>query len=382
MHKLKVYKNDEEKTIDRNKRQLLKLLDACRESRKEDYEQFIKSYQIVGASPYTIHNHIASLLLWEPIINKEFNELQPADIPKILYALENTDLSQASKEMHKLNLRTFFKHIGRKDLSPHFLFKRQQKDKLPEDLLTKDEVFRLIDSALNPRDKAIISLLYESGARRGEILSLRLKHITPHERGFYVHFPKGKTGSRKILVVYSAMYINQWLIVHPGRENRESYLACSLKDGAVPINTSRFRRLLTNAANRAGIQKKVNPHSFRHAQATELAKEFTEQQMKNYLGWSKDSKMASVYVHLSGRDMDDAILRKNGIEIEERDTRLKPTECPRCHHMLPDGVMYCGFCGLPLSIEVKESDDEKIARVVKAILTDPSLKDKFGDLLT
>lgn len=378
----KVYKTHVDMTIDRNNRQLEKLLSSCKPTRKDIYKRFISSYKMAGASPHTISSHIESLILWDNRIEIEFDELTSTDLENVLYTLEDTQLSQRSKDTYKLNLRTFLKYAGRDDLRKCFVFKRNHNTKLPEDLLTKDEVSRMIDAALNPRDKAIISLLYESGGRRGELLSLQLKHITPHERGFYIQFPQGKTGARKILVVYSAMYINQWLIVHPTRDNRESYFLSSLDDGSAPMTAANFTKILSKAANRAGVQKKVNPHSFRHAQATELAKDFTEQQMKNYLGWTRDSKMASVYVHLSGRDIDEAILKKNGIEVEDRDTRLKPEECPRCHHMLPNGVKYCGFCGLPLSKEVKESDDDKITQVLKAILTDPTLKDKFKDLLT
>ena len=45
--------------------------------------------------------------------------------------------------------------------------------------------------------------------------------------------------------------------------------------------------------------------------------------MKQYFGWVQGSKIASVYVHLSGRDVDKALLRLNGIEVEEYREELK-----------------------------------------------------------
>lgn len=373
MASTKIYKTHEDMTADRNNRLLEKLLSTCKPGRQDTYKRYISSYKMAGASPYTICSHLESLLIWDNRIDTDFDQLTPTDLENVLYTLEDVQLSQRSKDKHKVNLRSFLKYAGRDDLKKCFIFKRNKNNKLPEDLLTKEDVSKLIDAALNPRDKAIISLLYESGARRGEMLSLRLKHITPHERGFYVHFPKGKTGSRKILVVYSAMYINQWLTVHPDRDNRESYFLSSLKDGSEQMTPVNLTKLISKAANRAGIQKKVNPHVFRHAQATELAKDFTEQQMKNYLGWSKDSSMASVYVHLSGRDMDTAVLEKNGIEIEDRDTRLKPAECPRCHHMLPNGVKYCGFCGLPLTGEATDENKKALENLLEGLKAHPEI---------
>ena len=75
--------------------------------------------------------------------------------------------------------------------------------------------------------------------------------------------------------------------------------------------------MLHVTAIRAGIAKRVNPHSFRHARASNLANFLTEAQMKEYLGWVGDSRMASTYVHLSGRNIDNALFKLNGIKTED-----------------------------------------------------------------
>jgi integrase/recombinase XerD len=57
----------------------------------------------------------------------------------------------------------------------------------------------------------------------------------------------------------------------------------------------------------------------------------TEAQMKEYLGWVGDSKMAATYVHLSGRNVDNALFKLNGIktedEINDEERPLKASEC-------------------------------------------------------
>lgn len=64
--------------------------------------------------------------------------------------------------------------------------------------------------------------------------------------------------------------------------------------------------LFKKAARKTKIRKRCNPHIFRHSRATLLAQHLTEAQLKQVFGWTQSSKMASVYVHLSGRDNDDA----------------------------------------------------------------------------
>ena len=68
-------------------------------------------------------------------------------------------------------------------------------------------------------------------------------------------------------------------------------------------------KVFKKIARKAGIEKKVYPHLFRHSRATQLARYLTEMEMKIFFGWSKNSNMPSVYVHLSGRDIDEKIIQ-------------------------------------------------------------------------
>lgn len=49
--------------------------------------------------------------------------------------------------------------------------------KLPEELLTEEDVTKLIEAAQHPRDKALVFLLYESGCRIGELLNVKIKNV-------------------------------------------------------------------------------------------------------------------------------------------------------------------------------------------------------------
>ncbi|MCK4634960.1 MAG: zinc ribbon domain-containing protein, partial [Candidatus Aenigmarchaeota archaeon] len=72
--------------------------------------------------------------------------------------------------------------------------------------------------------------------------------------------------------------------------------------------------------------------------------------------------MPSTYVHLSGRDLDDAILRMNGIkkekEIEEKD--FVPKNCQRCKEVNPPTAKFCKRCGLPMNQEtIVQFEDQR-----------------------
>ena len=129
----------------------------------------------------------------------------------------------------------------------------------------------------------------------------------------------------------------------------------------------------------AGIKKRIYPHLFRHSRATALANHLTEAQMKVYLGWTQSSNMTSVYIHLSGKETDVAILKANGIKVEEEEpiTEIKPTKCPRCKTDNSATNKYCKMCSMALDDQIKKKMIvEESKRLEVDSLMDDILQDK------
>lgn len=160
------------------------------------------------------------------------------------------------------------------------------------------------------------------------------------------------------------------------RENPDSPLwtVVGTKNHNEALGYASVATQLRKIARRAGVKKKVNPHSFRHSRATFLANNLTEAQMKEYFGWVQSSDMASVYVHLSGRDVDKAILKLHGLaETHDKEIEfLKIRACSRCQMKNSPVSKFCCRCGSPLDIhtaieldERRKTGDEVISMLVK-----------------
>lgn len=229
------------------------------------------------------------------------------------------------------------------------------KKKLPEELLTKEEVRKMIKAARHLRDKALVSVLYESGCRRGELMALRIKHIQFDDYGCILMVPdEGKTGARRVRLVTSTPYLSNWVSHHPGKEDPNSHLWVSIgtTNFGNQLSYNAIRKRLIDLAEKCEIKKKVNPHNFRHSRATHLANDLTEAQMCEYFGWKQGSRVPSVYIHMSGRDIDDAILGIHGIKRPEKkqdEKELEPVSCPRCKTQNEPDIDICSNCGMPLS---------------------------------
>jgi hypothetical protein len=84
----------------------------------------------------------------------------------------------------------------------------------------------------------------------------------------------------------------------------------------------------------------------RHTRATELANILTEAQMKEHLDWVPGSDIPSTYVHLSGRDVDGAMLKAHGIAVDKElkvKVALALTKCPRRSRLSSQDHQCLGF---------------------------------------
>ena len=139
--------------------------------------------------------------------------------------------------------------------------------------------------------------------------------------------------------------------------------------------------MLSVMASRANIRKRVNPHSFRHARTSNLANVLTEAQMKEYLGWVGDSKIASTYVHLSGRNIDNALLKLNGIktedEVNSEEHTLRIKTCLRCQESNSPTSGFCSRCGCPLDVRTAmqlHEEELKTDHVMDWLVDDPEFR--------
>ncbi len=299
-------------------------------------------------------------------LGKNFKKADREDIEKIMIHLESNGFKAWTVHDYKAVLKKFYKWLeGKDDVYPDKIrwlkttMKKKDK-KLPEDMLTNEEILRMIATANTLRNKALVSVLYESGCRIGELMNLKLKDVTFDEYGAII-LVDGKTGMRRIRLVSSADHLKNWINTHPTRDKRDSALWISAYGNS--LSHSKVGDILKRIGKKAGIEKRIYPHLFRHTRATHLAKMLSEQELKIYFGWTQASEMASTYVHLSGKDLDNAVLEKvNGMKIEKKGIEMiKPKVCAFCYETSPPESKLCVHCGKEMltPIQMAEIDRER-----------------------
>ncbi len=291
-------------------------------------------------------------------LGKDFDKATKSDIEKVVGKIESPEFTVWTKQLYKVTIKKFYKWLNNGEYPDTVKWIRctikNASKRLPEEILTEEEVKKMIETAEHPRDKAIIAALYESGCRISELAGLLMKHLVFDEYGTQI-IVDGKTGMRRIRLIASTPYLSVWKNNHPFKDRPDGALWISVgtRDHGEMMKYETFRSLLKNIAKRAGVTKRINPHSFRHARATHLSKHLKEFQMNQYFGWVQGSDMPRTYVHLSGRDMDDALLEIYGIKKrqQEKESPLKPKVCQICQNVNEATSDFCDKCARPLDIK-------------------------------
>jgi len=304
--------------------------------------------------------------------------------------LEEKPYAEYTKYDFKIVLKMFYKWLKGNDeefpqeikwLKPKL---KNNVHKLPEELLSEEDVLKIAQAATNPRDKALILTLYESGCRISELLSLKVKNIQFDQYGAVLRVT-GKTGDRRVRVITSAPALAVWLENYEHAKNPDAPLwpplATNQSEKREAAEYPSIYVLVQRLAKKAGVQKTVYPHLFRHSRATFLASKFTEAQMKEYYGWTQSSEMAATYVHLSGRDVDNALLKLHHLTNEqeaEKPPLLELKACLRCKEKNSPVSKFCYKCGTPLAVEhVQQIEEERKLgnEIMNKLMQNPEFKE-------
>lgn len=343
------------------------------------FDEYYRECIILSLSKARIAKYLNTLKRIRVMLSKPFKQVTKSDVRNLIHTIESRNYSDWTKHDYKIIFKIFFRWLKQTNDYPDevswITFKIRNNRLLPEEILTEEEVERLVISAYSIRDKAFILVLYESGCRIGELLSLSLKNVQFDEYGAKL-IVDGKTGMRRVRIIFSAPKLALWIDNHPLRENPDAplWITQSMNRRNKQLMYSSAKSMLKKVAKRSGIRKRIYPHLFRHSRATHLANHLTESQLKHHLGWVQASKMASIYVHLSGRDVDQAFLNLQGIKSDIAIDKPKITlqVCSRCEYKNSPTSKFCNKCGSPLNLEValkldeaREKADQVLSKLIK-----------------
>lgn len=216
---------------------------------------------------------------------------------------------------------------------------RTNKDINPAEILLPEDIKKLINVATLERDRCIISVLYESGMRLGELLALTTDMIEMDEIKQEVRFNipnvEGcKTGARSVICLEVYGYVQDWLKCNPSKK-------------FISLHRNGLRNAIETLFKRANINKPCNIHHFRHSAITHAAGLNMSETQLSYRFWGiPHSAMLSVYIHLNEQLKSSGYRDAKGMgENGNGKTIINPlaSRCVECGRLIQSGSL-CKTC--------------------------------------
>jgi integrase/recombinase XerD len=252
-------------------------------------------------SGHTIRYYIRTVEDFARHFNRPPDRLGPRHIREYQAELfQKRKLSPGTVAIRLAALRFFYIKTLKKSWSIAETPYPKKTRRLPT-ILSQEEVEQLIHAARTPRERILLMTLYATGARNAELTHLKATDIDSQRMVVHIRGGKGRTDrdvmlSPKLLTALRTLWryyhrkSSTWLFPSNYRKDR-------------PIDTKTVWCACQKAAKRAGIQKRVHPHTLRHCFATHLLEAGTDLRAIQLLLGHQDLKETTVYLHLSQRHL-------------------------------------------------------------------------------
>ncbi len=239
---------------------------------------------------------------------------------------EEGPLSTATINGYIKTIRAFFNWCverGYLEQSPaRFLHTRRFSRPLGQGkAATPEEVRRIIAAAHKPRDRAVVYLLAQSGCRAGEVASLRLEHLDLEHKRAVVD---GKGDKRRVIVFgpETAEAISAWLQVRPPVAH--TYVFTSTR-GLGPLDSQSVSLIVRRLSKRAGLERTLGAHAFRHFVGMQLARERVPPTViQNYLGHSSIATTMGYLASVNETDLHNASRLLSFAPTASEETKKRP----------------------------------------------------------
>lgn len=194
-------------------------------------------------------------------------------------------------------LRFYAEHVLRDVSVVDALPSPRQEQALPAVLSTAD-VRKLFGALDNPKHRLMAFLLYSAGLRVGELVRLRVADLDANR--LQVRVRRGKGGKDRCTLYSEAArdaVVAYVAVMQPGE-----WLFTGTR-GDRPITARSVQKVITGAARRAGIRRRVTPHTLRHSFATHLLEQGVDLRYIQELLGHASPTTTQIYTHVSRRDL-------------------------------------------------------------------------------
>jgi integrase/recombinase XerD len=224
-------------------------------------------------------SHIHSCKRFAAFLKRSPDTATPDDIRRFQLHLIESGVSIGNRNRIMTGVKFLVRvTLRRLDLAAE-IYHLREPQKIPQ-VISPDETRRLLAVATSLKARVMLSLGYGCGLRASEVVRLKVKHIDSAQKIIRIEQSKGRKDRNVMLSPEMIDLLRQWWKVRRGYDAhttplQERWLFPGSKPGQ-PMSTRQLNRLFHEAADGAGIRKRVCLHTLRHSFATHLMERGTD----------------------------------------------------------------------------------------------------------
>ena len=290
-----ILQREEEKKKGKKRRSSDNSLPELSEKGKADvtkYRRWMESNRYPESTVKTYTGMLTTFLRF--ISPKEASECTSDDLVKLVdeYILPN-GLSYSYQNQMVSAVKKFYSKIYKSVIDPGEISRPRPQYRLPN-VLSKDEVKKILDAPLNEKHRVMLSLIYACGLRRSELLGLMPADVDSDRKLLHIRQSKGF----KDRVVPLSERVIEMVRSYKGRYRPTQYLF----EGQFPgsrYSASSLEKVFRAACETAGIKKSITLHGLCHSYATHLLESGTDLRYIQELLGHKSSRTTEIYTHVT-----------------------------------------------------------------------------------
>jgi site-specific recombinase XerD len=257
----------------------------------------MEELRLRNSSEETIRSYIASVGRFARHYDKSPDQMNAEQVRSyLLYLLEERKLSWSAIHVNRAALRFLYVRVLRQRWFDEEIQAPKRHLQLPT-VLSAEEITQILDTTRNLKHWTILATLYATGMRSNEFRLLKVEDID--SKRMLVHIRNGK-GQTPRDVNLSPVLLERLRIYWRWRKPK-GWLFPSKQRPDHPMDGKSIRQLCANAGRRAGIQRHVHPHVFRHSFATHMLDQGADLRTIQVLLGHADIRTTARYLRVSTR---------------------------------------------------------------------------------
>jgi len=260
--------------------------------RLTSFENLLK---LKGYSSKTIKSYLGHMRRFIEYINGDIESINYTELEKYSLFLLDDQKSHSYVNQGINSIKFYLKNINKDDQILKNIVRPKKEKRLPN-ILSEEEVFRVLNALDNQKHKVLLMLTYSAGLRVSEVAKIKVCDIDSGRMLLRISQGKGRKDRYTILSSKLLEELRKYY-----KQYRPKDYLFQGQNGEDHITERSVQRVFKSACQKAKISKKVGIHSLRHSFATHLLEQGTDLRYIQELLGHSSSKTKEIYTHVTNR---------------------------------------------------------------------------------